>query len=409
MLKKTQDFLSGPAGYLILLGCSVGAAAMMQLGAEPVVAKQERSAIQVNTTYAESAEQLQLRAMARVTLAHQMQLVAALDSEVIDVKVEKGQRVEFGQLLIQMDTKDAMAQFYKAKAETARVLEQKKTVGTQLEDARSVLQQLQQQLTLQLKQEKRTKTLQVRKLASDAQVEDVAMSVLAIRTEISRQKESVNTLQGQVEQLEQSINQAKADVISAQTNLERTKILAPAAGEISSVSTATGEYVLSGNPLLGFQASSAVELMVAIPERWVALINRLPEKERSQINLEWQGKTFPFKRLTGFLEEENGQFSAYFVLGEQSLLSVGQVIDVQLNVPVSRSWLRLPRSVLQPGNKLFQVGNGMLLDRKPSFFTSGEWLVLPEADQVPELPWLNGYVPGAFSGQQVSAVEADDV
>lgn len=409
MLKKTQNFLSGPAGYLILLGCSVGAAAMMQLGAVPVVAKQERSAIQVNTTYAESAEQLQLRAMARVTVAHQVQLVAALDSEVIDVKVEKGQRVESGQLLIQMDTKDAMAQFYKAKAETARVLEQKKTIATQLEDAKSVLQQLQQQLTLQLKQQKRTKTLQVRKLASDAQVEDAAMSVLAIRTDISRQKESVNTLQGQVEQLEQSINQAKADVISAQKNLERTKVLAPAAGEISSVSTAAGEYVLSGNPLLGFQASSAVELMVAIPERWVTLINRLPEKERSQINLEWQGKTFPFKRLTGFLEEGNGQFSAYFVLGEQSLLSVGQVIDVQLNVPVSRSWLRLPRSVLQPGNKLFQVDNGILLDRKPSFFTSGEWLVLPEAEQGPELPWLNGYVPGAFSGQQVSVVEADDV
>lgn len=409
MFKKIQTFLSGPAGYIVLLLGAAGAAATIQVS--PATEEREAASLapKIYTVIPERIEDLTLPTRGQIKLTQETRIKAAIDAELVHLNVRSGQRVKAGQRLALLNNREAVAAVLRARSEITRLEEESRHIEEEAENAQMVHEQLNQQLRLQRKQVQRAKSLHKRRLASAAKVDEQVQLLLSHELEVTRQRQVLNTLNSQKNQLEEQQNKAQADLIDAEQLVRRTEIKAPADGEIQTVSVAIGEFVQAGSELLVLLADDDAELVVALPERWLALIRKLQREQLEEVALVKGGQAFKLKRLSRSLSPETGQHQAFFELPESFDYSIGQVINVELHIPADPHWLRLPRTVLQPGSRLYVVSEERLLQSYPQFFLAGAWIILTAPDLLKEYRWLDGYLPGAFNGQKVIALEGKDV
>lgn len=409
MLKQIQTFLSGPAGYILLLLGAAGAAATIQVS--PGTGEKASISVvpKVYTVIPEQVDELTFSTRGQVKLAQESRINAAIDAEIIQLDVKPGQRVHAGQLLARFNNREAVAAVLRTRSEVQRLEESLSNTLDEEKSAQTVLVQLKQQVAIQKKQLKRTNSLQQKRLASEATVEQQKTQLLSMELEVTKQNQVLSSLQSQAKQLELQKKKAQADQIDAEQLLKRTELKAPADGEIKSVSVAKGEFVQAGTELLVLLADDDAELVVALPERWLDLIRELSREQLEQVVLVKGEQAFKLKRLSRFLAVETGQHQAFFALPDAFGYSVGQVFNVELHIPADPHWLRLPRTVLQPGSRLFVVADEKLLLNYPQYFLAGPWLILTAAEEIKGYRWLDGYLPGAFNGQQVTLLEGNDV
>ena len=278
-----------------------------------------------------------------------------------------------------------------------------------LNNAEKLLRQLQDLQVLAQKQKNRNENLYRKKTLSAAALDEARQQVLSAKAEVTRQEQTLSGLQHQRRQLQQELAQAQAALAMSQTQYEKTQIIAPAAGEITSIQMAVGEFVSQGAPLITLEAYNSVEFKASVPGRWVKLIQELPEQAKRQVYLDYRDQRLSLKRVTGSVDPKNGQFYIYFETPRKTHLAVGQIFNTELKMPGAKRWQRLPRTVLQPGSRLFTIDDAVLEQHYPEYFLAGEWLILTEPEAYAGRLWLNGYLPGGYSGLKVRLTEADDV
>ncbi len=409
MFSRIQTILSGPAGYLMLLLSATIVAVTLKLQAAPDPDPRLQRPPAIAAVSAEPVTQLQVLLLAEVVVDHPTLLNAGISAEVKQVHVQVGQHVEAGQILAQLDDRDASADLRSKTAELERLKLQDQALGADLHNAEKLLRQLQDLQVLAQKQKNRNENLYRKKTLSAASLDEARQQVLTAKAEVTRQEQTLSGLQHQRSQLQQELAQAQAALEMSQTYHEKTQVIAPAAGEITSIQMAAGEFVSNGTPLITLEAYNSVEFKAPIPRRWVALIQELPQQAQAQVYLDYRGQRLALKRVTGSVDPKSGQFYAYFASPKRSHLAVGQIFNTELKIPTSQHWMRLPRTVLQPGSRLFTIDDAVLEQQYPEFFLAGEWLILTEPGAYAGRLWLKGYLPGGYSGLKVRLTEANDV
>ncbi|AQR60506.1 hemolysin secretion protein D [Brevundimonas sp. LM2] len=187
-----------------------------------------------------------------------------IDGYVAEVLVQDNQRVERGQILVRLDDADARAQLAQAEANLAALLAAVDNVDARAAQEQALIAsraagvaQARAQADLAQSQVQRYSTLQKQGWVSQQRIETeqagaqtAAASVAEAQAALVAEQRTAGVLGSTRSQSLAAVEQARAQVDLARTNLDRTVIRAPAAGVVGARGVRAGQYVRPGGQLL---------------------------------------------------------------------------------------------------------------------------------------------------------------
>jgi HlyD family secretion protein len=213
-------------------------------------------------------------ASGRIMTPQRVSIGAVITERVARIPVEEGQSVRRGAVLIELDDTDERAALAQAQASVAQAeakLRQLREVA--LPAAEQGLAQAQAN-SLQAQQAyDRTKTLQERGFIGQSQLDDARrnLDVAASQLRAARLQVETNGPAGSDFALAQTaLEQARANLRSAQAKLEQTVIHAPVDGVLIARSVEAGNVVQAGKELMLLAPAGETQVVVEIDERNLA-------------------------------------------------------------------------------------------------------------------------------------------
>ena len=212
---------------------------------------------------------------------------------ILAVHVREGDPVNRGQLLIEIDNRQASAQLKRAQAgvrEAQEMLQETERTAQAFESARAAAEAEQ---VLAASTFKRYEPLLERKSVSQQEFEEVQAKYRAKTAEVERAKEMLKSMQAKREQVLARIDQANAEVAQAQILADYGSMYSPLRGVVASKLAEVGALAAPGSPLLTIEDDSHYRLEANVEEVRIGKI-RLGEPVRVIIDAlgdqEWTGR-----------------------------------------------------------------------------------------------------------------------
>ena len=213
-------------------------------------------------------------ASGRIMTPQRVSIGAVITERVARIPVEEGQSVRRGEVLIELDDTDERAALAQAQASVAQAeakLRQLREVA--LPAAEQGLLQAQAN-SLQARQAyDRTKTLQERGFIGQSQLDDARRNLDVAESQLraARLQVETNGPAGSDFALAQTtLEQARANLRSAQAKLQQTVIHAPVDGVLIARSVEAGNVVQAGKELMLLAPAGETQVVVEIDERNLA-------------------------------------------------------------------------------------------------------------------------------------------
>lgn len=193
--------------------------------------------------------------------------------------------------------------------------------------------------------------------------------------------------QPQVDSARAEVAAAEARLAQAETDLARTRILAPYAGRVLQKQVDVGQYVSPGTVLATIYAVDYVEIRLPLTDNQVGFV-ALPEQYRGgpagvsadkgaavtlsatigRDRFDWRGRLV---RTDGAIDTANRQLfvvaqvdDPYARHGTAPPLKVGQFVEAEIEGRVLSRVFVLPRSILEPGDKVLVIDDQHRLQRR---------------------------------------------
>jgi HlyD family secretion protein len=221
---------------------------------------------------ASSAELVQsVVASGRVISPQRISVALQGSGRVLRIAVAEGQAVELGQLLIELDNRDARASLAQASASVAQAqakLRQLGELGQPL--AQQSLAQAQAGALQTSKTLARNKDLVAKGFISQAAVDDAQRALDVANSQVTSAQAQVktNTSGGSDALLAQAaLRQAVAGEQLARVKLDQGQVLAPSSGVLISRSVEVGDIVQPGKALMVLAASGQTQILIQIDEK----------------------------------------------------------------------------------------------------------------------------------------------
>lgn len=300
------------AGVLLFVLLGVGRLIYGKLNAVPEVETYRVHAATAGDPA--SSGSVVLNATGYIIAAHKIELASKVMGKVLSIGVEKGDRVQKGQVLVRLEDDEYRAQVQQARGNLENLQAQlaQLTNGSRPEEiarARADVDQSKADLENARINLERTKTL-VKEGVSAKQVLDDAQArydgALAKTNSLQRSSDLVRIgpRQEQMDSLRGMIEQAKGQLAYAQTQLDNTIIRAPVTGTILDRNVEKGEFVTTG--FVGDRgAKGYVVTMADLNDLKVELdINqndfaKLDSKQKGAVTTD----AFPDRKYDGIIDE----------------------------------------------------------------------------------------------------------
>ena len=210
-------------------------------------------------------------------------LSSRIMGNVIALHVHEGDRVHAGQLLVEIDNRDAAARFQKAKAGLVEAQEALEEAERSISTAQAAKAAAQAQKELAAATLARYKTLIARRSVSQQEFDEVQAKSSVADAEADRAEKMLQSLASRKKQVEAKIDQARADVADAEVDAGYGRITSPIAGAVTAKQTDIGQTAAPGVPLLTIEDDSRYRLEAAVDESKVGR-TRLGDSVQVQID-----------------------------------------------------------------------------------------------------------------------------
>jgi multidrug efflux system membrane fusion protein len=194
--------------------------------------------------------------------------VSVLSSKTIDnilaVHVREGDQVRSGQLLIEIDDRDARAQLQKAEAGLREVEDALKEIDQNIRAAESARDAAEAGRSLARVTFSRYETLLEQKSVSQQEFDEVQAKLKISEAEVDRAGRMIQALMAKKNQVISKTDQAKADITSARVYVGYGQILSPMNGIVTSKQAEVGLLAAPGVPLLTLEDHSRYRLEVSV-------------------------------------------------------------------------------------------------------------------------------------------------
>lgn len=218
-------------------------------------------------TLARGPVSLTLPLAAEVQAVQEANIASRLTGYVTALRFSEGDRVKKGELLLQIDTADALANLQRAQADRARVEQQQATLKADLAAAEAAARAADDRAT-------RAQTLYDMKGVSLEQLQTEQTNQASAQARLAGTRGALNAYQT-------SLSAVKAGVTAAQTNLGYADIRAPFDAMVAARPVQMGDLATPGKPLMRLVGLGVQRLLVTLPETASAQALRLNDQELS--------------------------------------------------------------------------------------------------------------------------------
>lgn len=326
-----------------------------------------------------------------------------------------GDRVNKGDLILQLDPREAALARAQAEASLAQAEAQKSAAIKRHQSDRKALA-LEQQLT-QLAQENvaRLERLRQTNLASQTQLDEARQGLTRQQLSLETRQLAVSNYQNDLRRLDSDINRARAARDQADLDLARSQVHAPFDGRITALHVAEGERVQPGAPLISLYADQGIEIRAQIP------LSHLPEVRAGLNNgglageLLIENRRLPLRlaRLAGEVERGRGGVDGLFVLEDSNVTpELGRPLPMVLSLPPRDGLLALPAAALHGLDRVYRLDEEDRLQTVTverigeSLQTDGQRRLLFQGDFKAGDRIVVTQLPGAIDGLKVQPSES---
>ncbi len=185
---------------------------------------------------------------------------------VTSLRVREGDRVRAGQLLIEIENRDAAAQLQKALAGQQEAQEALGEVEQSIDAAKSAKTAAEANRQLSLSTYNRYQILLERKSISPQEFDEVKAKHLVAEAEADRADKMQQMATARRNQVRARIDQAKADIDNARVFVGYGRIISPISGLVTAKSIDIGSTATPGAPLLTIEGGNQYRLEASVDE-----------------------------------------------------------------------------------------------------------------------------------------------
>jgi multidrug efflux pump subunit AcrA (membrane-fusion protein) len=214
---------------------------------------------------------------------------------VLAVHVREGDRVQTGQLLVEIDDRDSRSQLQKAEAGLREVREGLEEIEQNIHAAEAARAGAEAGRSLALATFSRYKALLEQKSASQQEFDEVQAKMKIAEAEADRVGRMLQALIAKRSQVLAKAEQAKADITSAQIYVGYSRITSPMNGVVVSRQAEIGLLAAPGVPLLTIEDNSRYRLEVSVED---SILGQIRLGTSSQISIDAIGPQEFSRRVT---------------------------------------------------------------------------------------------------------------
>ena len=356
----------------------------------------------------------ELRLFGRIESPANATLTASVSAEVATTPVLPGNRVSAGELLLQLDPREAQLLLDQHQAELARATASRESARL---GHRSNLQtrELEGELVALAEQQlQRLERLRTDNMASQAQLDEARQNLARARLSLTNRELAVRDHDNEMARLDAQIKRARALRDQAALDLERTAVTAPFAGRVANLHVAAGERVRPGEPLLTLYSDQGLEVRAQIPARFLPTVRDGLSQGPLKGHAILEGEQLPVKleRLAGLAGAGRGGIDGLFIIEDGDRLpEIGRNLELVLQLPPRDDLLALPVTAVHGLDRLYVIGDNNELHAVRAS-RAGEWRdsegkrrLLLFSDQIrPGQRIMTTQLPGAIDGLIVAPV-----
>lgn len=201
------------------------------------------------------------------------QVSANMLGRINSIRVSEGDIVQKGQLLIEIDDRDAIAQLEKAQAGLREAQASLIELDNSTEAAKAALKTAEANKQFVDVTFGRYKELYGRKSVSGQEYDEALSRSDAAASELARTKANLQTTISRKAQITARIEQAKADIANSKVYASYSRIVSPVSGVIVKKIVEAGAIASPGVPLLSIEDNSQYRLEASVGESHLALVH----------------------------------------------------------------------------------------------------------------------------------------
>ena len=271
-------------------------------------------------------------------------LSSKIIGNVLAMRVREGDRVSVGQVVAEIDNRDAGVQLAKAQAGAREAQEGVEEIERSIRAAEATKKAAEANLALAAVTFNRYKALLSRQSVSQQEFDERQARNSVAEAEVDREAKLLQSLQARRNQVLARIDQAKADINSAQIYSGYARIISPINGVVTAKHADVGFMATPGAPLLTVEDDTSYRLETAVEESRLASINL---KDQVTVKIEALGS-----------DDIRGQVAE--IVPASDPLSRSYIVKIELPEASRQSYLRLLRSGLY-GKARFTTGHKQAL------------------------------------------------
>lgn len=199
-------------------------------------------------------------------------LSSKIVGHILTVHVREGDRARTGQVLLEIDDRDARAQLQKVQAGLREVQDGLEEIEQNIRAAEAARESTEAARSLALATFNRYKALLEQKSVSQQEFDEVEAKLKIAGAEVDRAGRMFQALSAKKGQVLAKMEQVKADITTAQVYVSYSRILAPMHGIIISKQAEVGLLAAPGVPLLTLEDNSRYRLEASVEDSMVRRI-----------------------------------------------------------------------------------------------------------------------------------------
>lgn len=278
--------------------------------------------------------------------------------ELVWVGVDRGDRVEAGQILARLDTRQLQAQRSQliAQRDQAQALLRELEAGPRQEDiaaARSQVQDLEDQLRLARIQQQRREFLYEEGAISRDQLDEVAFGADALQDRLATTQSQLDELLAgtRAEQLDAQrsvVRQISARIEDMDIAIEKGSLIAPFSGVIAARRMDEGTVVDGGQSVMRLVEQSRTEIEVGVP---VDTLGAMPVGSEQSVQVGGKTYTATVTAILPEVDEITRTRQVILSLEGERPLAPGQIAELAIAQSQPEQGYWLPTSALVPGDR----------------------------------------------------------
>lgn len=228
----------------------------------------------------------------------EVKISSDVSGEIVELYVEEGDSVVMGQLLAKIDPEAYVSAVERGRASVNSAKSQSATSKAQIENSRAQVEQIKAQLINAKSIHKRNTKLKADGVISAVEFEQSESNLRALEANLRASEAGLNASKKSAEGAEFNVKSTEASLKELRTSLNRTSILAPSSGIVSSLSVEQGERVvgtiqMTGTEMMRISNLNNMEVQVDVTENDVP---RVALGDQVEIDVDaYQNKVFKGK------------------------------------------------------------------------------------------------------------------